>query len=375
MKCPYCENEESRVIDSRHTEDGHAIRRRRECESCGRRFTTYEKVEEMILMVIKKDGRREAFDRSKLLNGIIRACEKRPVSIADMERIVDEIERGLNNMMEKEVDSTFIGELVMERLKDLDEVAYVRFASVQTVHRYKYFCGRNRKTADKQEKREIKEDSMKDIFKVAIDGPSGAGKSTIAKAVAKNLGIDYVDTGAMYRAVGYKASSRGVSPEDREAVKHLMEDTDIDFADGDIILDGEIINDKIRTPEISKAASLYSAIPEVREKLVEIQRKMGMRKSVIMDGRDIGTNVFRDAEYKIFLTASAKERAERRFEELTAKGQKVDFDEVLRDIEKRDHDDMTRALNPLRKAEDAVEIDTTGLSIDEVIERVLKEIK
>ena len=197
---------------------------------------------------------------------------------------------------------------------------------------------------------------MKDIFKVAIDGPSGAGKSTIAKAVAKNLGIDYVDTGAMYRAVGYKASSRGVSPEDREAVKHLMEDTDIDFADGDIILDGEIINDKIRTPEISKAASLYSAIPEVREKLVEIQRKMGMRKSVIMDGRDIGTNVFRDAEYKIFLTASAKERAERRFEE-------------------RDHDDMTRALNPLRKAEDAVEIDTTGLSIDEVIERVLKEIK
>ena len=371
MKCPYCENEESRVIDSRHTEDGHAIRRRRECESCGRRFTTYEKVEEMILMVIKKDGRREAFDRSKLLNGIIRACEKRPVSIADMEKIVDEIERGLNNMMEKEVDSTFIGELVMERLKDLDEVCI----RVQTVHRYKYFCGRNRKTADKQEKREIKEDSMKDIFKVAIDGPSGAGKSTIAKAVAKNLGIDYVDTGAMYRAVGYKASSRGVSPEDREAVKHLMEDTDIDFADGDIILDGEIINDKIRTPEISKAASLYSAIPEVREKLVEIQRKMGMRKSVIMDGRDIGTNVFRDAEYKIFLTASAKERAERRFEELTAKGQKVDFNEVLRDIEKRDHDDMTRALNPLRKAEDAVEIDTTGLSIDEVIERVLKEIK
>lgn len=130
MMCPYCESEDSRVIDSRHTEDGHAIRRRRECESCGKRFTTYEKVEEMILMVIKKDGRREAFDRNKLLNGIIRACEKRPVSITDMEKIVDEIERGLNNMMEKEVESTFIGELVMERLRDLDEVAYVRFASV-----------------------------------------------------------------------------------------------------------------------------------------------------------------------------------------------------------------------------------------------------
>lgn len=130
MRCPYCENEDSKVIDSRHTEDGRAIRRRRECENCGKRFTTYEKVEEMILMVIKKDRSREAFDRSKILNGIIRACKKRPVSIAQMEKIVDEIERGLNNMMEKEVESEFIGELVMERLRELDEVAYVRFASV-----------------------------------------------------------------------------------------------------------------------------------------------------------------------------------------------------------------------------------------------------
>lgn len=130
MRCPYCENEDSKVIDSRHTEDGRAIRRRRECEGCGRRFTTYEKIEEVILMVIKKDGSRQAFDRNKLLNGIIRACEKRPVSIADMEKIVDDIERGLNNTMEKEVESSLIGELVMERLRDLDEVAYVRFASV-----------------------------------------------------------------------------------------------------------------------------------------------------------------------------------------------------------------------------------------------------
>ncbi len=130
MKCPYCENQDSKVIDSRHTEDGRAIRRRRECEECGRRFTTYEKIEEMILMVIKKDGSREAFDRSKIMNGIIRACEKRPVALADMEKIVDDIERGLNNMMEKEVESTFIGELVMDKLRGLDEVAYVRFASV-----------------------------------------------------------------------------------------------------------------------------------------------------------------------------------------------------------------------------------------------------
>ena len=130
MRCPFCENQDTKVIDSRHTEDGHAIRRRRECDSCGKRFTTYEKVEEMILMVIKKDGSREAFDRSKIMNGIIKACEKRPVPLTKIKKVVDDIERGLNNMMEKEVESTFIGELIMEQLRKLDEVAYVRFASV-----------------------------------------------------------------------------------------------------------------------------------------------------------------------------------------------------------------------------------------------------
>ena len=130
MRCPFCENLDTRVIDSRPTEEGHAIRRRRECDSCNKRFTTYEKVEEMIFMVIKKDGSREAFDRNKVMNGIIKACEKRPVPIADIEKIVDDIERGLNNMMEKEVESKLIGEVIMEHLKDLDEVAYVRFASV-----------------------------------------------------------------------------------------------------------------------------------------------------------------------------------------------------------------------------------------------------
>ena len=130
MRCPFCENLDTRVIDSRPTEEGHAIRRRRECDSCSKRFTTYEKIEEMIFMVIKKDGSREAFDRNKIMNGIIKACEKRPVSIAAIEKIVDDIERGLNNMMEKEVESKLIGEVIMEHLKDLDEVAYVRFASV-----------------------------------------------------------------------------------------------------------------------------------------------------------------------------------------------------------------------------------------------------
>jgi len=130
MRCPFCENEDTKVIDSRHTEEGHAIRRRRECEKCNKRFTTYEKIEEIILMVIKKDGRREAFDRNKVMNGIIKACEKRPVPLAEIEKVADDIERGLNNMMEKEVKSTFIGKLIMDRLRDLDEVAYVRFASV-----------------------------------------------------------------------------------------------------------------------------------------------------------------------------------------------------------------------------------------------------
>ena len=130
MRCPYCENRDTKVIDSRHTEEGHAIRRRRECEKCGKRFTTYEKIEETVLVVIKKDGSRETFDRNKILSGIIKACEKRPVPLSEMEAVIDDIERGLNNMMEKEVKSTFIGELVMEKLRDLDEVAYVRFASV-----------------------------------------------------------------------------------------------------------------------------------------------------------------------------------------------------------------------------------------------------
>ncbi|WP_303857876.1 transcriptional regulator NrdR [Aminicella lysinilytica] len=130
MKCPYCENQETKVIDSRPTEDGHAIRRRRGCERCGKRFTTYEKIEQSIIMIIKKDGRREAFDRDKVANGIIRACEKRPVPMAEIERMTNDIERGLNNLMEKEVKSEFIGELVMDELKKVDEVAYVRFASV-----------------------------------------------------------------------------------------------------------------------------------------------------------------------------------------------------------------------------------------------------
>ncbi|MGE5591493.1 MAG: transcriptional regulator NrdR [Bacillota bacterium] len=139
MNCPYCHHPDSKVLDSRPTEEGHAIRRRRECLACGRRFTTYEKVEEVPLMVVKKDGRRVAFDRSKVLAGIVKACEKRPIPLARLEELADEIERDLRNRMEPEISSTDIGEKVMEKLRDLDEVAYVRFASV-----YRQFTDINR---------------------------------------------------------------------------------------------------------------------------------------------------------------------------------------------------------------------------------------
>lgn len=216
---------------------------------------------------------------------------------------------------------------------------------------------------------------MKEVFRIAIDGPSGAGKSTIAKLVAKKLGIDYIDTGAMYRAVGYKMNREGVPFEECDELKVMLDATDIDFVSGDIILDGQIVNTLIRTSEVSQMASKCSALPMVREKLVEIQRNMGTRKSVIMDGRDIGTNVLKDAEYKFFLTASAEERAERRHKELIEKGEEITFEEVLRDIQARDHNDMTRALNPLKKADDALEVDSTGMNIDQVTEAILKEIK
>lgn len=213
---------------------------------------------------------------------------------------------------------------------------------------------------------------MSEIYRVAIDGPSGAGKSTIAKAVAKRVGIDYIDTGAMYRAIGYKMKTQSVAAEDEQAVRDMLDHTEIDFRQGDIYLDGVIVNDQIRTPEISMMASVCSQIPAVREKLVELQRQMGARKSVIMDGRDIGTNVLKDAEYKIYLTASVEERARRRFLELQKKGESQTLEDVEEDIRQRDHNDMTRELNPLRKAEDAVELVTDGLGIEQVVDRVLE---
>jgi cytidylate kinase len=212
------------------------------------------------------------------------------------------------------------------------------------------------------------------MIRIAIDGPGGAGKSTIAKAVARELGIDYIDTGAMYRAVGYKMKEKGIPAGSTDKVAAMLDDTDIDFSGGDTLLDGRSVSAEIRKPEISAAASECAAIPAVREKLVEIQRKMGRTKSVVMDGRDIGTNVLTDAEYKFYMTASAEERAQRRYDELIAKGEKVDLEKVLADIKTRDHNDMTRKLNPLRKADDAIELDTTGMSIEEVTKALLSKV-
>lgn len=208
---------------------------------------------------------------------------------------------------------------------------------------------------------------MAEILRIAVDGPSGAGKSTIAKAIAKKLNIDYIDTGAMYRAVGYKMIQNGVALTDLEGLQAMLDETEIDFSEGNIYLDGEIVNDYIRTPEISKQASDCSAIGMVRKKLVDLQQKMGESKSVIMDGRDIGTVVFPNAEFKFFITASPEERARRRYEELIAKGQDVTYDQVLVDLNTRDHNDSTREITPLRKADDAVEVDTTTMGIEEVV--------
>ena len=213
------------------------------------------------------------------------------------------------------------------------------------------------------------------MIRIAIDGPGGAGKSTIAKQVARALDIDYIDTGAMYRAVGYKLIRDNVDMYDEDALLAMLEATDIDFSGGKTILDGEDISDRIRTQEISRKASECSALAPVRVKLVELQKKMGSTKSVIMDGRDIGTVVLKDAELKIYLTASAEERAERRYKELLLKGEDISYEKVLADMQERDYNDMHREITPLRKADDAIELDTTGMSIDEVTEYILRKVK
>lgn len=210
---------------------------------------------------------------------------------------------------------------------------------------------------------------------IAIDGPAGAGKSTIAKLVSAKLGSVYVDTGAMYRAIGLYMTEHSVDKNDINAVKDALVkiDLDIRYENGtqQIILNGENVSGKIRTPEISAAASAFAAIPEVRSTLTEIQRNLAKKTAVVMDGRDIGTVVLPDAAVKIFLTASVQVRAERRYKELTEKGESVNIKDIEADISKRDHQDMTRETAPLKQASDAVLVDSSFLTVDEVAEKII----
>lgn len=210
---------------------------------------------------------------------------------------------------------------------------------------------------------------------VAIDGPAGAGKSTIAKLVAKEFDLMYINTGAMYRAVTLKALENNLKPENISEICDLILNMEMHFENDDLILDGENIQDKITMPEISGVVSSYASIPEVRKMLVKLQRDMSNKYNVIMDGRDIGTVVLKDSKFKIFLTATPEERAERRYSELIKRDIKCSYDEILKDIIRRDHEDSTRAIDPLKKADDAVEIDTTGLNIEQVTNKINEFIK
>jgi CMP/dCMP kinase len=213
---------------------------------------------------------------------------------------------------------------------------------------------------------------------ITIDGPSGSGKSTISRLVAARLGYTFLDTGAMYRAVGYKAKRLGIALEDGEALTRLLEDIDLVLAPGDgdtkVILDHEDISLQIRTAEMGLVASKVSAQPVVRRKLTEMQRRMGSKGGVVAEGRDTGTVVFPAALHKFFLDAAPAERARRRCQQLREKGQQADEQEILAQIIKRDKDDSDRALAPLKAAADAVIIDTSLLTIDEVVSLMLRHI-
>ena len=221
---------------------------------------------------------------------------------------------------------------------------------------------------------------MKEHFSIAIDGPGGAGKSSLAKAVAKKLSILHVDTGAIYRTIGYAAFARGLNAKDESQIAPLLKTIRIDMAFDEaggqkMLLDGKDVSREIRLPEISMYASNVSALPCVRAYLLEMQRDIARKRSVIMDGRDIGTVVLPDADVKIFLTASAEQRAQRRYLELTQKGEKTTLAKVLDEMQKRDKQDSTRACAPLKPARDAVLLDTSELDVEQSAQRILEIIR
>lgn len=210
---------------------------------------------------------------------------------------------------------------------------------------------------------------------VAIDGPAGAGKSTIASIVADRFNLMYINTGSMYRAVTLMCMRNNISPTMVADVCNLTNSLDMHFNGDSLIVNGENVSEEIRLPDVSNNVSNYAAIPQVREILVTIQQAMANKYDVIMDGRDIGTVVLKNAPFKFYLTASAEERAKRRFDELNTKGIAVEYNNILNDIIKRDYVDSNREINPLRKAKDAIEIDSSKLSISEVVEIISNHIK
>lgn len=216
-------------------------------------------------------------------------------------------------------------------------------------------------------------------YNVAIDGPAGAGKSTIAKLVAKEKGYIYVDTGAMYRALAIHFLKKGIAPENTEDVIEACSDADVSirYEDGaqQVYLNGENVSGMLRTEEVGNMASKTSAVPEVREKLLELQRTLAKENDVIMDGRDIGTNILPDADVKIYLTASVGTRARRRYDELKEKGEDCDLDQIAQDIKERDERDMNRETAPLKKAEDAILVDSSYMTIPEVVSEICSHCK
>lgn len=213
-------------------------------------------------------------------------------------------------------------------------------------------------------------------YAIAIDGPAGAGKSTVAKRAAKELGFIYVDTGAMYRAMAVYFMENGIDTEDEKTVDRCLDSINIgiEYKDGiqQVILNKENVTLKLRDEAVGRTASVVSKYAGVRGKLLELQRSLAEKSDVIMDGRDIGTTVLPDAQVKIYLTASVTARAQRRCDELTAKGEKADIDEIKADIENRDYQDMNREISPLKQAEDAILLDTSDMDIEEVVEAVKK---
>lgn len=220
---------------------------------------------------------------------------------------------------------------------------------------------------------------MNTVINVAVDGPAGAGKSTVSRRAAKELGFIYVDTGALYRAVGLNALRNGIDTRDAQAVAASLSSVKVELAfvagEQRVLLCGEDVSEEIRTPEASMAASDVSAVPKVREFLFDLQRDIAAANSCLMDGRDIGTVVLPHAQVKIFLTASPEARAQRRFKELTEKGISADYKDVLAEMQERDYNDSHREIAPLKPAQDSVIVDTTALSLDESVQKIIDTVK